>query len=333
MAEAKLKETEMIKYFFVRSKNSYRFLFNILCIGILLFLTYPAQGQDSKTLERVQSLKTPFIKNKIVVYYSPGYKKRAKEVQRLIENAMLFYEQKLNLKVDLSVAVLTRQQWEQVTKTVPYDVPWVSDDVPHIAFLPATYGEGVLTSGGTKSLEPIPAAILQKLKLSGFSIGEALKKNVDLIGLHELGHTYAAKFGIFDARTNKWFNEFMANYFAYAYMREMRPKWATIPEVNADRETLNTPKQKYTTLEDFERLYFGVGPENYGWYQSMFYQRVAQVYDAKGLSFIEEVGKAFPLEEKETLSVNVVLQRLERIVPGFIKWSKTLGEQPNREKK
>jgi hypothetical protein len=87
---------------------------------------------------------------------------------------------------------------------------------------------------------------------------------------------------------------------------------------------LEGPRPKYTSLEDFERLYSGVGPKNYGWYQGKFFQRVAQVYDAKGLSFIAEVLKAFPAAEGESLPVDVVLQRLEKISPGFIEWSKDL---------
>ncbi len=73
-------EKIIINHFFVTLKNSYRFIINILCIAILLILTYQAQGQDdSKTLQRVQSLKNPFIKNKIVVYYSAGHKKGLKK--------------------------------------------------------------------------------------------------------------------------------------------------------------------------------------------------------------------------------------------------------------
>jgi hypothetical protein len=64
-------------------------------------------------------------------------------------------------------------------------------------------------------------------------------------------------------------------------------------------QSLKNPSftNKITSLEDFERLYVGVGPNSYSWYQGKFLQRVAQVYEKKGLSFIAEVGKAFPAAE------------------------------------
>ncbi len=87
----------------------------MLSIVVLVFITSSVNAQDSKALEKVQNLKIPLIKNKIIVYYSPGYKKRAKEIRPLIEDTMRFYERKLNLKVDLSVAVLTKEHWSQVS--------------------------------------------------------------------------------------------------------------------------------------------------------------------------------------------------------------------------
>ena len=53
-------------------------------------------------------------------------------------------------------------------------------------------------------------------------------------------------------------------------------------------------------------------------------QRVAQVYDAKGLSFLAEALNAFPVAEGESLPIDVVLQQLEKTSPGFIEWSKDL---------
>ena len=130
--------------------------------------------------------------------------------------------------------------------------------------------------------------------------------------------------GIVAPRPNKWFNEFLASYFAYAYLRQRNLKLATVFHTMTAEMASVTPKQKHTTLDDFERLYVGVGPANYGWYQGKFFERVAQVYDAKGLGFIPESVKAFPTDEKADLTVDVVLARLEKIAPGFLGWAKEL---------
>ena len=81
---------------------------------------------------------------------------------------------------------------------------------------------------------------------------------------------------------------------------------------------------KHTALEDFERLYFGVGLENYGWYQAKFLLKGAQIYKAEKLKFLKETRKIFLQSEKEPVSLQAALERLEKISPGFVEWSKEL---------
>ena len=234
---------------------------------------------------------------------------------------MLFFERKLNSKVELSLAVLTQNEWKQV-RAVPYGLPNVSSP-PHVAFLPAT-ADGVVTVDALSLKNNLSAETLKKLKSSGYTFEQAAIKLVDVIGLHELGHTYAVRLGLTPPRPNKWFSEFLASYFAYAYLSEKHPKLAAMFYVMAADLALEGPRPKYTSLEDFERLYSGVGPKNYGWYQGRFLQRVAQVYHAKGWAFVTDVLNAFPAAEGEALDVEVVIRRLEKICPGFVEWARDL---------
>ncbi len=291
-------------------------------LGFVLLTSSPAFAQgEMNALQKVQALKNPSLTNKITVHYSRGYEKRARELQSMLEEAMRFYERKLKSKVELSLAVLTPDQWKQV-RPMPYGLPNVSS-APHVVFLPATE-DGVVTADALSLKSSLSPATLKKLKSSGYTFEQAAVKFVDLIGLHELGHTYAISLGLMPPRPNKWFNEFMGSYFAYAYLRDKRPKLADVFYVMAADLALEGPRPKHTSLEDFERLYVGVGPKNYGWYQGKFFQRVAPVYAAKGLSFIPEALKAFPSSEGESLPIDVVLQRLEMLSPGFVEWSKDL---------
>jgi hypothetical protein len=313
----------MFDCLFANSHGRRRFFTYALCISCLFAFNLPAVAQDAKTLERVQNLKNPFLKKEITVYYSPGYEKRAKEVQSLIEDALKFYEQNLNVKVELSVAVLNKAQWEQVAQ-IPYDVLFASDP-PHIAFVPATFGEGVVTAGVTKTKSLATPATLQKLKSLGYNFEKAQEKSVDFIALHEVGHVVAETLGLveFPGKPNKWLSEFIASYLAYAFLREKRLKIANLVETVFDHNAAALPPQKYTALADFERLYLGVGPENYGWYQNRFVKRAIEVYNAKGLSFIEGIRRN-PFPKGQTLPPEEVLQKLENIAPGFINWSKNL---------
>lgn len=290
---------------------------------ILIIATSTSFAQDDSTLHRVKALDLPVLKSNLNVYYSSGYKKRGKVVKSYIQDAMRFYKKKLNITTDLSLAVLTRSNWEQITK-IPFDIPFASDS-PHVVLLPANLGEGVITSGAGKTKHLAKAETLQELKSAGYTFEQAEMKYVDFIGLHELGHLIAEKLEIsfYPGKPNKWYNEFLASYIAYAYLREKNPALATMINTLTEHYIGTMPMQRYTSLEDFEKLYSNVGPENYGWYQNKFFQLVVKIYDRKGLNFIKElVSSSFP--KKEKTSIESLLQNLEKITPGFISWEKEL---------
>jgi hypothetical protein len=276
---------------------------------------------ETTALQKVQALNNPTLKGKIPVYYSPGYEKRAKELQPILEEACRYFDRKLKTKVDVSLAVLTKEQWKQV-RGQPYGLPNVSS-APHVVFLPAT-DDGVIAADALSSKGLLTAAATEKLRSTGYTFDQAAVKVVDLIALHELGHTYAVSLGMGPPRPTKWFSEFIASYIAYAYLREKHPKLATLFYVMAADLALDVPRPKHTSLADFELLYASVGPRNYGWYQGRFFQRIAQVYDAKGIAFVNDAMNAFPASEGESLALGVVLERLEKITPGFMEWSKDL---------
>lgn len=84
---------------------------------------------------------------------------------------------------------------------------------------------------------------------------------VDLVAVHELGHYY---FYTLHPSTipAKWADEFFASYFAICYLE-------TRNGLSLPTGPAGSPPQ-YRTLADFERLYYGVGGPNYGWYQDRF---------------------------------------------------------------
>lgn len=134
-----------------------------------------------------------------------------------------------------------------------------------------------------------------------------------LVGLHELGHTCTRGFGI--RVPSRWAGEMLATYFAYAYVREHDPKQAEVWDgiLRADRDAV---RPKHTTLADFDRLYFGVGAQNYIWYQGRFQQMVRQVYDAQGLNFLRAVRDAFPAGEAGPPTPEEAMEWFEKIYPG-----------------
>lgn len=289
-------------------------------LSVLMALTgIEASTQETTALYRVQSLNNPSALNRIRVYYSPGSEKKALELRAMIEDAMQFYERKLQIKEEINLAVLTQEQWRQVGLQVPYGVPNVSSP-PRVIFLPATAGNAT-TEANLSLKNKVSRQTLKMIESSGFTYEEGASKSVDLLGLHELGHVYSAAYGI--NAGNRWLDEFLATYFAYAYLRQSDPKLARLWE-GVSHAYVDGIEPRHTALEDFERLYFGVGLDNYGWYQAKFLLKGAQIHKAKKLKFLEEVRRVFPKSERESVSLEVALSRLEKISPGFVPWSKEL---------
>jgi hypothetical protein len=285
---------------------------------LIVAMSAEVSAQASGSLDSVKALVTPTLKNKIVIYYSPGYEARAKEILPMIEKAMSFYEKKLKLKMDLSIAVLDREQWEKVAKA-PYGMPHVSAS-PHVAFLPAT-PDGVIAQAIMQVKPFVGKDTTDRLGKLGFTYEKATNKLVDLIGLHELGHTYANSLGLEPGTPNKWFAEMFASYFAYAFLHEKEPKLAKVFEIMTAGTASIGPKPKYTTLDDFEELYSRVGDANYNWYQGQFMGQVIAVYAKSGRDFIPRVAKAFE-GDNGPMPIDVVAERLDKISPGILAWTK-----------
>lgn len=279
-------------------------------------------AQQQKTaLETVQALNLPASKGKITIYYADGYEKRASEVRPLVEEMMAFYEKKLGIKKDFSVAVLTRDEWSKIAPPMlPYGLPFTSRDGA-VAYLPAT-SDGAVTSAAIALKSSASSATLKKIKASGYDFEQGAMKFTDLIGLHELGHVYTTAYGI--KPPTRWLSEFLASYFAYAFLKEKHPKLASLFQAMATDVYSDSVKPEHTSLADFERLYAGVGVSNYGWYQGKFLQKAVQIYDAQKLNFLTQVKRAFPADEKQDVSQSATLERLEKISSGITSWSQNL---------
>jgi hypothetical protein len=297
------------------------------------------QAQQKTLLQRVQEATGNHSStNKIRVYYTSQYEKKALELRKILEDAVVYFDSNLKVKMDFTLAVLDEPQWNCVAETMqrrdvyflemdkpsgfepykqPYGIP-MSSTPPYIIFLPAT-ANNIPTKNILSAKQDVPRSLIKEIESTGFTYEQAAQKMPDLIGFHEIGHQYSDSYGIH--ATNQWLREFLASYFAYAFLAQKYPKIARL--YVALHETLIAgAKPKHTSLEDFNNLSTGIGAQNYGWYQAQLLRMVARVYKKKGLSFVTEMKKAFPMSEKEAIDMESGLKRLEKICPGFIKWSK-----------
>ena len=311
----------------------------IACLPLLVVDT--AQAQRKSLLERVQEATNNHSStNKITVYYSPQYEKKALELRSMLEDMMLYFNDRLKVKMNFTLAVLDEPQWNRVVSVmqrrdiftlemdkpsglepfrVPYGIP-LSSTPPNIVFIPAT-ADNQPTKNILNVKSTAPDFVFKEIQASGLTYEEAAQKMPDLIGFHEVGHNYVDEYGIH--ATNSWLREFLAHYFAFTFLSEKYPKTARL-FLGLHETLIAGIKPKHTSLIDLNNMGTGVGAENYGWYQAQLLRMVARVYKKKGFSFIPDMRKAFPMSEKDSVSMEVELQRLEKIYPGFVEWSKNL---------
>jgi len=279
----------------------------------------PSAAPPANLLQRVRALGLPSSTDRLTVYFNRGHEAKAVRIRTLVQDARQFFADSLGLSPELAIAVLERPTWDRLITWQPYGIPGV-EGAPPVAFLPAT--DDNLAADDALSLETAISDTARRLiAASGRTWTEASKRYVDLVGLHELGHAFAKAYGI-DV-PSKWFNEWLATYFCYTYLRAARPADARLWEgvLQGYRDAVHP---EHRTLEAFERLYFGVGAQNYVWYQARFQQQLQRVHDEQGVTFLRRLKQAFPRGATRAASREELLQRLDSIEPGFGAWAATM---------
>jgi hypothetical protein len=285
----------------------------------------PGEPPRDISLAAVRDLGVDVLPGAVPAYHTPGYGERTAGLQRMVEEGRRFFSDSLDLRAEVNLAVLDEADCARLTP-LPYTIPFFAAGAA-IIFLPASTA-GIIVDDYLASEPRLPAARLQQVRAARFSFVEGAHTMVDLIGYHELGHLYTRAYGI--QPPGHWVEEFMATYFAYAYLRRAQPRLAEVWDAIVQPAPDTRPA--HTSLGDFDRLYINVGPENYFWYQGTFAARVTEVFNERGLGFITAVRDAFPVGGEADLQPGVVLERFERIHPGFIAWAAALetGVTPAR---
>lgn len=295
-----------------------------------LFIANPllVQGQEEKKVlslsEQVQALNLDSTDIGVKLYYSQGYLERGIQISKQIENARLFYLDSLSIDARIRIALLDTTDYAKVSTGIPYGLPFVRNG---FVMLPADNSIGAVKSMYAPFANTASQEIISNLNNAGFEYKDALNFMVDLIGLHELGHTQVYSYGL-DTK-QKWFNEFMASYFGYAYMQVEEPNMAIIWD-NIMHAGFEGYVPNHQTLDEFNELYFGVGVGDYVWYQNAFQERIREVYSKNGLDFIRLVKEKLSDASFQPETADELLESLEEIEPGFVKWAKYLKKMNHR---
>ncbi len=300
----------------------------IVSIGLCAWVWHRSSVALVEFLPRVVHLHLPSLPAPVLTFYADGAKARAERLQADVRDMNAFYQEKLGAQADVTLAVLNSNQWARVNP-IPYGLPGVLG-VPHVVFMPAHSGGWAFRQMLARK-EGIPVEALQDyLQTTQKSFETAADEFVDFIALHELGHVLLMRYGI-DPGCH-WLNEFLASYFAYAFVAERRPERKPVIALFGRP---STTRPRHTTLADLERLYFRV--DDYGWYQGMFERRIQEMYPQAGLQFIEELRRqrprppttaqdtSLPEEVLNRIAPELALQMVEAISPGFQAWAAGFG--------
>jgi hypothetical protein len=300
-----------------KTMKSSRSVEMLVVLAALLALPAPTPGQPPPSLlDAVRKAAPQRLDGPIPAHFSPGAEQRARDLQKVLGDASGFYRKRLGVAPTFTLALLDATAWTSVTgDNIPYGLPFVIGDPP-VMTLPFRQ-EGAVVTGYMANASRLPADVARLVETSRRPFAAHVADMVDLVGYHELGHLYIGEWGI-NPHT-RWFGELLATYFGYAFMAEQLPDLARTWEIVSRSDGGNTPQHR--SLADFERLYSGVGADNYIWYQGRFSERVFAIFPIDGLDFLRKVKDAFPRDSNEKLASDALLERLENIRPGFKAWA------------
>jgi len=280
-------------------------------------ITVPSsiRAQSDSTLIKVRATGADSLLGGLPAFYSSGQSERATDLRELLAEADAHLSEQLGLQVGFTLAVLDESDWAGVWP-FPYGLPYLSLGVPWTAVMPASPEASVLYPDFVQMLGASRAAQM-----------------VDNIGFHEVGHVYVSEFVYAGAVVGpppvRWLDEFLATYLAYAFLRAVAPERAAIWDDFAVAAT-SGPRPRLTSLAGFDAEYYGYlgspeGTPNYSWYQAVFAERAAVVYDDLGIDFVAQVRDELAAMEPASWTNESVLEALEKLAPGSRAWAEELN--------
>jgi len=140
--------------------------------------------------------------------------------------------------------------------------------------------------------------------------------------VHEMYHNFSKADGV--RIQLRWFDELFGDYINYSFLKRYSDQYETELKVAEVYYELlyrgGHSVVKHSSIEDFERLYLGVGNANYCWYHAWFNVGVFELYEMYGEAFIEKVNSLYKSEPGFDSSSAVLSDRLDRELEGYLSW-------------
>lgn len=271
-----------------------------LIVILLLFSTISLAQDTSTTTAEPNPLETlkGFTQT---YYYSPGHEARAKSIAVFMEKAGDYFQEELRYTPKAELYILAPEHWKAIAAPPLQEVYGFPHNLDAVRLAIAAEDNDFWRSFlPDVSQLPPPMAAQVKIAYGKPDGSYSMMPFFDLLTLHEVGHSYTAQAGLKMHR--HWMGELFVNIMLHTYIAEKQPE--LLPALETFPNMVvggGTAGYEFTSLEDFERLYatLGMGPKNYGWYQSKLHSAAKDIYNAGGKEVLKKLWKALKVHQEE----------------------------------
>ena len=283
----------------------------LLFAGLFAGMAYVpvAQAQVASPLAGVATLDLDTATvGRVMVHFADADRAHAEQLAELTEAAAAHFEKELGASFPLHLAVLGPGEW--------FD-PWSADGLGQYGS-PWGWVQDLLMA--------VPASLDQGVLIVGPD-DEANLGRVRFVMLHEFGHLASKQYLHPESprpySSVKWFEEFLASYFAYAFIASTDPEWAEASRGEWSGFIVGYTPSVLSPLDwSFMR---DLSPDEAGltfaWYQVLLNLRAADVYEEHGLDFLRQVRDQLAWDQAAEWTSESTLSALEELAPGFAAWA------------
>ncbi|MEH6763034.1 MAG: hypothetical protein V7655_00920 [Aequorivita antarctica] len=309
------------------SKNSIIISAIRITIVFLLFCDFSFAQDTLNTITKPLHLEelTGF---KQTFYYSQGQEERANSIAVFMDNAGTYFQKEIGFTPKTTLYILAPQDWKDFAAKPLQEVYGFPHNVDSGHLVIAAEDNDFWRSF-LPPIEQLPSPIATEvIKAYGKPDGSfSMMPFFDLLALHEMGHSYTAQAGL--KMHNYLMGELFVNIMLHAYIAEKQPELLSALEAFPNMVVgAGTAAYKYTSLKDFEELYptLGMGPKNYGWYQSKLHSAAKDIYNSAGKEVLQKLWKALENHQEE-MNVEAFISMLNKevhpsVANVYLEWNK-----------
>ncbi len=290
---------------------------------ISLFLLFGCTEEEKSVLVDdsihlgLQSLDSPYP---FKTLYCEGVKEEADQQSVLVDDAYNFLSAFMGEKDAFCLLVVAPDDWER-------------NAYSPVVGMPEYYKGNLIVGAGKNPLsmnyEALISSFPEEARAEIISLyqNEASEFDLDLffdkLIVHELTHSFQDPFNQEGYSCSRWLEELHANMGLYAYYQTRKEDELDYITALVDFLVENPPPDlPYNSLAEFDRHYYEMPPENYGFYQMRLTKAAAQAIDSLGNATLKPLNdflKKYDESYAEKWTEQEFLDRLEQEVdPYFV---------------